>query len=169
MKRAALCLSIVLALCLSASAQTLPADADATVAADQATYAKLEARDSFHKNVIEQATKLVRDGKMTRRDLLKLRVAMLAPGFREKAEDLAVIQMAASGSDAIPVGEDGRIDRASIDWDKVLAFIEKLIPLLLQLIDAFGSINQLDIQVNSAGMPLYAIVSAGSATFVVAA
>lgn len=98
----------------------------------------VEARDAFHASLIEKAVELQRAGKLSRRDLLKLRVAMLAPGFRQKAEDLAVIQMSTSGSDDIPLTPEGAIDRASIDWAGLAAFLEKLIPLILQLIDAFS-------------------------------
>lgn len=98
--------------------------------------------DRFHRALIAAAAKQVRDGKMKRGDLIRLRVAMLSPSFRKQAEDLAVIQMAASGSDGVPVGDDGRIDRASIDWDALFAFLEKLLPLILQLIDAL-SVNDL--------------------------
>jgi hypothetical protein len=97
-----------------------------------------EATTSFHRALIQAATKAVRDGKMRRADLIRLRVAMLSPAFRQQAEDLAVIQMSASGSDNVPIGDDGRVDRAKIDWEALAAFLEKLIPLILMLIDALS-------------------------------
>ena len=98
--------------------------------------------DRFHRALIQAAVKQVRDGKMKRGELIRLRVAMLSPAFRAQAEDLAVIQMSASGSDAVPMTPDGAVDRASIDWDALLAFLEKLIPLILKLISAFGTIGR---------------------------
>lgn len=104
------------------------------------------ASDSFRRNVVQAAVKLRQEGKISMRDVVKLRVAMFSPAFREHAEELAIVQMSASGSDAVggdsvPLGTDGKIDRANIDWDALLAFIEKLIPLILQLIDAFSDLT----------------------------
>lgn len=99
---------------------------------------QLEASESFHRAVIAAGAKAVRDGQMRRADLIRLRVAMLSPSFRQQAEDLAVIQMSASGSDNVPIGDDGRVDRAKIDWEALAAFLEKLIPLILMLIDALS-------------------------------
>jgi hypothetical protein len=98
-----------------------------------------EATDSFHKSVIQAAVKAQRAGTLKRLDVVRLRVAMLSPAFRNHAQDLAVVQMSASGSETTPIGEDGQVDRASIDWAGLAAFLEKLLPLILQLIDAFSS------------------------------
>jgi hypothetical protein len=99
--------------------------------------------DKFNRNVIKSAVKAAKDGTITRRDVMRLRVAMLSPAFREQAQQLAIVQMSASGSDAlgsdaVPTDEDGKVIETAIDWDKLLSFIEKLIPILLQLLDAFG-------------------------------
>lgn len=128
------------------------------------------AGDKFHRNVIRSAVKLAQEGTITRRDVVKLRVAMLSPAFREQAQDLAVVQMAASGdenvgTDVIPVDEDGKIIETAIDWDKLLALIEKLIPIILKLIDAFGAINDIQLYVDSAGNPIHALVTIGDNTF----
>jgi hypothetical protein len=107
----------------------------------QAVSARIEVReagDNFHREIIRAAVKLQRDGKIKRADVVRLRVAMIAPAFRKQAEDLAIVQMSASGSEATPIGADGQIDRASIDWAGIAAFLEKFIPLLLQLLDAFS-------------------------------
>ncbi len=96
----------------------------------------------FHRAVLKAATELVRKGELRRVDMIRLRVAMLSPGFRKHAEDLAVVQMSASGSDNVPIGDDGRVDRASINWEGLLAFLEKLIPLLLALLDALSQAEQ---------------------------
>jgi len=95
-------------------------------------------RSEFHSSVIKGIAKLRRSGEMSARDALRLRVAMLSPAFQQQAEDLAVIQMAFSGSDEVPFDTNGKVDRAAIDWENLIAFIERLIPLILQLIDLFG-------------------------------
>jgi hypothetical protein len=97
-------------------------------------------QESFRKSVIKAAQSLQQKGELKRSEVVKLRVALLSPSFRQRAEDLAVIQMSASGED-VPVDENGLIQRASIDWDKLLAFLEKLIPIILQLITAFSYIS----------------------------
>ncbi len=95
--------------------------------------------DTFHRNVIRGAIKAQREGKISRRELRKIRVAMISPAFRSQAKELAEIQMLSSGdSDKIPrIGEN-------IDWDALLAFIEKLIPLILKLIDAIMAVVSID-------------------------
>ncbi len=100
-----------------------------------------EAQDSFHRAVIQAAIKAHKEGKIKRLDVVRLRVAMITPAFRKQAEDMAVLQMSASGSEAAPIGEDGQIDRGSINWEGIAAFLEKFIPLLLQLLDAFSWIE----------------------------
>lgn len=94
--------------------------------------------DKFHRSVIQAAAKQVRDGTLKRRDLIKLRVAMLSPAFREHAKELAIVQISASGSDAVPMSADGTVDEVAIDWTGLSAFLEKLVPLILMLIKAFG-------------------------------
>ena len=64
---------------------------------------------------------------------------MLSPSVRARAEDLVVMDLAASGIEGVyTLGADGKIDRSSIDWDQLLAFIEKLIPIILDLIKLFA-------------------------------
>lgn len=111
--------------------------------APETSQQEMVGRSAFHKSVLKAGAKRVRAGEMTRAELFRLRVAMLSPSFRERAEDLAVIQLSASGQagDAnVPVNDDGLVERASINWDGILAFIEKLIPLILQLIQIFSGV-----------------------------
>lgn len=95
------------------------------------------AETPFARSVAKAARKMRRDGKITRLQQLRLRVAMLSPAFRQHAEELAVTQMAFSGSD-VPTTDDGRIDAASINWDGLLDFIERLIPLLMRMMEIFS-------------------------------
>lgn len=99
------------------------------------------ADDGFHRAVIKSAIAQVRAGKMRRAELIRLRVAMLSPSFREHAKELAIVQMAASGSENLPMTETGAIDEAAIDWEGLGAFIEKLIPLILKLIEAIAGMG----------------------------
>jgi hypothetical protein len=96
-------------------------------------------RSDISKEIVKAAVACQRRGEITRLELLRLRVAMLSPAFRAKAEDLAVIQIAASGQEGpFSVDENGEIVRETIDWEGLGAFLEKLIPLILMLIKAFG-------------------------------
>lgn len=99
------------------------------------------ADDGFHRAVIRSAIDQVRAGKMRRAELIRLRVAMLSPSFREHAKELAIVQMASSGSENLPLTETGAIDEAAIDWEGLGAFIEKLIPLILKLIEAIAGMG----------------------------
>lgn len=94
--------------------------------------------DAFHSSVIRAAIELHKKGELKRGELIKLRVAMLAPGFRAQAKQLAVVQMATSGSDSVPLSDDGTVDEVAIDWAGVASFLQAFIPLLLQLINAFS-------------------------------
>ena len=98
-----------------------------------------KSRSEISSELIKAATTLQKKGEITRLQLVRLRVAMLSPSFRQKVEDLAVIQMAASGEDGpFSVDENGEIVRETIDWAGLAAFLEKLVPLVLMLIKAFG-------------------------------
>lgn len=94
----------------------------------------------FRQALLKSAVSAVKAGQIKRIDLIRLRVATMSPAFLKHAEDLAIIQMAYSGDD-VPVDENGTIDETAIDWDKLAAFLEKIIPLILKLIDAFASIQ----------------------------
>ncbi len=98
-------------------------------------------RSAFHKGIVKAARQARKAGTITRGQQTKVQVAMLSPAFRKHAEDLAVIQMAFSGSDEVPMTEAGFVDRAAIDWDGLILFLEKLIPLILQLLEIFGGLG----------------------------
>ena len=102
---------------------------------DEIKVIEAKAGDTFHRNVIKAAVKAQRDGKISRKDLRRLRVAMLSPAFREQAKQLAVVQMLSSEqADQIP-----RVD-GQIDWDKLGDFLERIWPLILQLLDVILAI-----------------------------
>jgi hypothetical protein len=115
-------------------------DVATTVSQDDAPIETSDER--FSRSLLKAARQMVRDGKMTRRDQLKLRVAMLSPAFRKHAEELAALQIYYSGqtSPDAPLNDDGRIELGSINWEGIASFLERLMPLILKLIDVFGSI-----------------------------
>lgn len=109
-------------------------------------------RNGFQLALVKAVKESRKKGEMSNRQALRLRVAMLSPAFRKQAEDLAVTQMAFSGTDdPLPRGEDGKINRAGIDWDNLLVFLEKLLPFILQLLDMFAS-NSAAIAFQTAGV-----------------
>lgn len=100
-----------------------------------------KSRSEISVELLKAATTLQKKGEITRLQLVRLRVAMLSPSFRQKVEDLAVIQMSASGEDGpFETDENGEIRRETINWEGLAAFLEKLVPLVLQLIKAFGGL-----------------------------
>jgi len=99
-----------------------------------------QVRDVFKSSLIKAAVEARKAGKITARDAVKLRVAMLSPAFVERAHELAVTQMAFSGevSDAVPMSDEGIIQVEGINWEGLAKFLEAFIPLLITLLKAFG-------------------------------
>lgn len=101
----------------------------------------VEAERPFHRQVIRSAVEASKkpDSGVSRRDVIRLRVAMLSPAFREHAEQLAVTQLFFNGSD-VPMNEDGTVAMEEIKWDSAewMAFLEKLVPILLMLLRMFA-------------------------------
>jgi hypothetical protein len=95
--------------------------------------------NKFRAALLKAAQEAAKKGELKRIDLVRLRVATLSPAFLERAELLAKIQMSASGED-IPVGEDGKIEIR--DWQEFALFLEKLLELIIRLIDAFATIER---------------------------
>ncbi|WP_413432773.1 hypothetical protein [Crateriforma spongiae] len=99
-----------------------------------------ETASSFRRSLIQATRKAARSGDITFADALKIRVALFSPAFCDAAEDLCVTQMAFSGQaeGVLPMTPDGVIERASIDWDGFASFLERIVPIILQLISLFG-------------------------------
>jgi len=78
-------------------------------------------------------------GTITAKDAVTLRVSSFSPAFMDQGEQVAVTPMVMSGGDeALPMSADGTIDRASIPWGNFGAFLQKLLPIILELIKLFG-------------------------------
>jgi hypothetical protein len=96
-------------------------------------------KSDFSKSVIKAAVESQKKGEITRLELIRLRVAMLSPSMQSKIEDLAVMELASSGiENAYSLDSSGKIDRQSIDWEQLLKFLEKLVPIILELIKLFS-------------------------------
>lgn len=103
------------------------------------------AGDTFRRSVIRAAVNARRAGNISRGDLIKIRVAMFTPAVRDQVENMAVWQMDASATEvpaelqnAFEVDDQGKILRTSINWDQLISFLERLLPLILQFISALG-------------------------------
>lgn len=99
---------------------------------------EVEAQSPFHRNVIRAAIALNKKGELKRGQLMRLRICMLSPAFRKSAEELAITQMVFSGAESVPLDENGVVERSQIDWDALLEFLEKLVPIIIQIISIFG-------------------------------
>lgn len=99
-----------------------------------------EVQESFRRNLAKAIAGARKEGKINARDAVKLRVSMLSPAFVERAQELAVTQMAFSGeaSEHMPVDDEGVVQAEGINWDGLLKFLEAFIPLLLTLLERFG-------------------------------
>lgn len=100
-----------------------------------------EAEKPFHRELIRAAVRASKkaDSGVSRRDVIRLRVAMLSPAFRESSQELAIVQLYFNGSE-LPTNPDGSIAVDEIKWDaeQWIAFLEKLVPIVLALLKIFG-------------------------------
>jgi len=101
---------------------------------------QVSGKEGFRINLSKAIVEQRKAGKITTRDAVRLRVAMLSPAFQDRAMDLAVAQVAFSGdvADAVPVDDEGVVQVDGINWAGLAKFLEALVPLLLTLLKAFG-------------------------------
>jgi hypothetical protein len=101
----------------------------------------LESKQRFRRSLLRAAAEARKQGKITARESIRIRVASFSPAFLQHAEDLAVIQMAFSGENDsdIPRDAEGRIQRQSINWEGLTQFLQALLPLILAIIEALGA------------------------------
>lgn len=100
----------------------------------------MEVADSFRQTLAKAIVQARKSGKINFRDAIKLRVAMRSPAFIQRAQELAVTQVAFSGeeSDAVPFDEEGMVQVDGINWEGLAKFLEAFVPLLISLLKAFG-------------------------------
>jgi hypothetical protein len=118
------------------------APAPVAVATVSIVDAPVETASGFKGQLIAAISKARQAGDITFREALALRVACFSPSFVESAEKLAITQMAFSeqGAEYLPMSADGTIDQTAIDWENFGTFIERLVPIILTLLEAFGVI-----------------------------
>ena len=131
MTRFLLTLTLCLLPCALTQAQDTPPKQDV---------AEQVSRNPFRQALLKAADAAAKKGELRRLDVVRLRVATLSPAFLERAQELAVIQMASSGEDLgdLPTDADGKIEVSQIDWEGLISFLERLVPLILKLIDIFA-------------------------------
>jgi predicted ABC-type exoprotein transport system permease subunit len=97
----------------------------------------------FRAALLKAAQASAKNGDIRRFDVMRLRVATLSPSFLKQAEELAVIQIVFSGeeSEFVPFDSNGKVEVNRIDWEGLIAFLERLVPLILKLIDLFAAMN----------------------------
>jgi hypothetical protein len=93
--------------------------------------------NKFRSALLKAAQEAAKKGELKRIDVVRLRVATLSPAFLERAQELALVQMSFSGEE-VPTDDSGKIDVSRIDFEKLLDFLERLLPLLLKLLDLFA-------------------------------
>ena len=93
--------------------------------------------NKFRRALLKAAQTAAAKKEISRIQVIRLRVASLSPAFLVQAQQLAVVQMAFSGDD-VPTDADGKIEVSRIDWEGLAAFLERIIPLILKLIDLFA-------------------------------
>lgn len=88
-------------------------------------------------SAIQEARK---NGDISRVQALRLRIACMSPAFVQQAQEVAVVQMVFSGQspELIPYHTDGRVNMEGIDWDGLTAFLQAILPILLELLRSFG-------------------------------
>jgi hypothetical protein len=117
-----------------------PKVVETTPKIDPIVVESVDSKVLFRREIVKAAVSAQKKGLIKRLDLVRLRVAVLSPAFLNKAEDLAVVQMAASGEDGpFETSDSGEIIRETINWEGLTTFLEKLVPLLLALLAAFGA------------------------------
>lgn len=98
------------------------------VASDSVTVLRLGDRAKFKRSLLAAAKQAVTNEKITQEQYDALAFAIKFPGVAQKLE-------AALHETAI---ENGLASTQAIDWDKLADFIERMIPIILKLIDLFS-------------------------------
>lgn len=102
--------------------------------------APAEVRSEFRKALVDAIQEGVREGKLTRAEGWRLRLASFSPAFQQRAQELCVVQMVFSGEnqDAIPFNDDGTVNKTAIDWEGLTEFLKAILPILLELLLSLG-------------------------------
>lgn len=79
----------------------------------------------FRRALLTAAEQSVKSGEITRVELFKLRIATANPAALKKIHQCCTEQVVADGKAKL---------LENIDWEKLLAFIKELLPIILELI-----------------------------------
>lgn len=122
------------------SSNTIPKHILAQVDTTPQATSPVKVSESFKTSLLKAVTEARKNGKITLREAVRIRVACLSPAFLERAQELAVVQIASSGetSESVPYDENGVIQVEGINWEGLTKFLEVFIPLLIQMLKAFG-------------------------------
>ena len=123
---------VVLAAVLASTVSLQPSHVEA-----QSPVVEEVSSNKFRSALLKAAQEAAKKGELKRIDVVRLRVATLSPAFLERAQELALVQMSFSGEE-VPTDDNGKIDVSRIDFEKLLDFLERLLPLLLKLLDLFA-------------------------------
>jgi len=125
---------------LSVMPGKIPSHILAQVDAPEESDAPVKVADSFRGSLVKAIRDARKADKITARDAVRLRVAMLSPAFVERAHELAVAQGAFVGeeSEFVPMDDEGVIQTDWINWEGIAKFLEAFVPLLISLLKAFG-------------------------------
>jgi len=108
--------------------QSYGSTGSSVVASDTVTVLRLGDRAKFKRSLMAAAKQAVADEKITQDQYDALNFAIKFPGVAQKIE-------AALHETAI---ENGLASPQAIDWDQLADFIERMIPIILKLIDLFS-------------------------------
>jgi hypothetical protein len=102
---------------------------------DDATVSVKAFRDEIARSIVEAAEK---SDKLTRLEKRRIQRVMKGGWFNDSRREQIISSVAQKlhSEQMIVVMPDGV--QAAVDWDAVLNFIEKLIPLILQIVSLFG-------------------------------
>lgn len=127
---------------------TLPKAKTPTVQDDVEFLEAKSLRDNFHPEILKASRKAIgktitfdNDGVQQSVDWtagkhFKLRRSLIMPGVRKQVREMALMQMASTGGiDKIPMA-DGGSGQPRVDWSQLADFLERVLPLVLDFIEA---------------------------------
>jgi len=93
---------------------------------------------SHAKTTLRMVRKAIADSDLSLGQKILARIALRRKSVQDRVTDFVTSQAIDDGVIVMPAMVDGQMVEAAIDWDALLEFIEKLIPLIMQLIALFG-------------------------------
>lgn len=83
----------------------------------------------FRATILKAGEQALKAGELSRLDLMRLRLATMAPKVLEKMHQAAAEQVLSDGLCA---------SYGAIDWTQLIAFIKEILPIILELIKLFS-------------------------------